>query len=122
FHVGKCEPLPFDAEAFDFSLCSSVLEYATDRSVRQFCVREMVRLVRKGSRLFFSVPNRLYLFEVHSRQWGWNYFPNRLGARIVDCSFWEVTTLAKPARLALYRTPLVQLFSPWSNFCVRKIS
>ncbi len=119
-HVKACEPLPFAEEYFDLSLCSSVIEYATENAVRMFCVREMVRLVAQRGFLFFSVPNRLYPFEIHTRKWGWNYFPKLLGARTVDSTFWEVRALARPDELRLHRTPIAQLFRPWSNFCVRK--
>jgi SAM-dependent methyltransferase len=114
------KPLPFTEGFFDFCLCSSVIEYATEKEIRTFCVREMVRLVAPCGGLFFSVPNRLYPFEIHTGKWGWNYFPKLLGARTVDSSFWEIRRLARPDVLKLYRTPRAQLFRPWSNFCVRK--
>lgn len=119
-HVTESQPLPFAEGFFDLCLCSSVIEYATEKAVRTFCVREMVRLVAKGGLLFFSVPNRLYPFEIHTGKWGWNYFPKQMGARTVDSSFWEVRRLARPDVLKLRRTPIVQLFRPWSNFCVQK--
>ena len=119
-HVTAGEALPFADGCFDFCLCSSVIEYAIEKPIRQFCVREMVRLVGPGRCLFFSVPNRFYPFEVHTGKWGWNYFPRMLGARTIDSSFWEVRSLARPDVLTLWRTPIVQLFRPWSNFCVRK--
>jgi len=119
-HVTPGEPLPFADGFFDFSLCSSVIEYATEKDVRQFCVREMVRLIAPGCCLFFSVPNRLYPFEIHTRKWGWNYFPQLLGAHTVGSTFWEVRNLAKPELLTLYRTPVARLFRPWSTFCLRK--
>ena len=119
-HVVAGEPLPFAEGVFDFCLCSSVIEYATETAIRTFCVREMVRLVAERGLLFFSVPNRLYPYEIHSGKWGWNYFPRLLGARTIDSSFWEVRRLARPDLLKLYRTPIAQLFRPWSNFCVRK--
>jgi SAM-dependent methyltransferase len=121
-HVAPGVPLPFEERFFDLSLCSSVIEYATEKTIRTFCVREMVRLVAPGGFLFFSVPNRLYPFEIHTGKWGWNYFPDLLGARTVDSSFWEIRKLARPDVLELYCTPLVQLFRPWSNFCLRKPS
>ena len=115
-HVNAGEPLPFAEGFFDFCLCSSVIEYATEKAIRTFCVREMVRLVAPRGFLFFSVPNRLYPYEVHSGKWGWNYFPRLLGARTIDSSFWEVRKLARPDSLKLHRTPIAQLFRPWSNF------
>ena len=121
FHlVGEGAPLPLANNSFDFSLCSSVLEYCVELPIRQFCIGEMVRLVRPDGLLFFSMPNRIYPFEIHTRKWGWNYFPKWLNAPTVDCTFWEVRKLARPAVLKLHRTPLVQLVRPWSNFCVKK--
>jgi ubiquinone/menaquinone biosynthesis C-methylase UbiE len=120
FHcVGENQRLPFADNSFDFSVCSSVLEYALG-AARRFCVQEMVRLVAPQGLLFFSVPNGLYPFEIHTMKWGWNYFPEWLQARTVDSSFWEVRRLARPTVLKLYRTSIVQLFRPWSNFCVMK--
>jgi SAM-dependent methyltransferase len=120
-HVEAGRPLPFPDNSFDYCQCSSVLEYATDEEVRRFCVQEMARLVKPGGLLFVSVPNRLYPFEIHTRKWGWNYFPARLRARIVDSSYWEVRRLARPVVLAPHRTPLSQFFTPWSNFCLKKL-
>lgn len=109
FHrVEEGAPLPFDDSSFDFCQCSSVLEYCVDPDVRTFCIQEMVRLVSPQSLLFFSVPNRLYPFEIHTGKWGWNYFPKWFDARTVDSSFWEVRKLALPNILKLYRTPLTQ--------------
>jgi SAM-dependent methyltransferase len=121
-HVEENGRLPFPDESFDFCLCSSVIEYVIETEARQFCVQEMVRLVATGGLLFFSVPNRLYPFEVHTGKWGWNYFPKLLKARTVDSTFWEVRRLARPTRLQLRPTPIAQLFRPWSNFCVQKLS
>ena len=121
-HVEESRRLPFPDGSFDFSLCSSVIEYAVDMDVRRFCVQEMMRLVSPGGLLFFSVPNRLYPFEVHSRKWGWNYFPKLLKARTVDSTAWEVRRLARPTRLRLQSTPIAQFFRPWSNFCFQKLN
>jgi len=123
FHcVVPGEPLPFPDAWFDFCQCSSVLEYVVDTDARRFCIREMARLLRHQGLLFCSVPNRLYPFEIHTRKWGWNYFPNALSAQIVDCTAWEVQRLARPLRLKMHRTPVLELFRPWSNFCLRRDS
>jgi SAM-dependent methyltransferase len=119
-HVAPGERLPFPDGSFDFCQCSSVLEYCVEPGVRQFCVREMLRLLRPGGLLFVSVPNRLYPFEIHTGKWGWNYFPGKFNAPIVDSTYWEIRKLARPFRVRLYRTPLARLFRPWSNFCVEK--
>jgi SAM-dependent methyltransferase len=121
FHsIAPGEPLPFDSATFDFCQCSSVLEYVVDKEIRKFCVREMTRLLRPGGLLFCSVPNRLYPLEIHTRKWGWNYFPKLLRAQTVDCTVWEVKRLARPSILKLHRTPMLDLFRPWSNFCLRR--
>ena len=121
FHcVSPDEPLPFPDASFDFCQCSSVLEYVVDKDTRRFCVREMARLLRRGGLLFCSVPNRLYPFEIHTRKWGWNYFPQLLRAQTVDCTAWEVKRLARPFILKLHYTPVLELFRPWSNFCLRR--
>jgi SAM-dependent methyltransferase len=123
FHFVKpCEPLRLPPGSFDLSLCSSVLEYAIELDVRRFCVQEMTRMVTPHGFLFFSVPNRLYPFEIHTGKWGWNYFPKWLNAHTVDSSAWEVKKLARPAVLKLYRTPVSQYFRPWSSFCLRRES
>ena len=120
-HLEENRKLPLPEESFDFCLCSSVIEYVIEAQARRFCIQEMVRLVSPGGLLFFSVPNRLYPFEVHSRKWGWNYFPKLLKARTVDSTFWEVRRLARPTRLRLRPTPILQFLRPWSNFCVQKL-
>jgi SAM-dependent methyltransferase len=121
-HVEPSTALPFEPGRFDLSVCSSVLEYAIPEPIRRFCVQEMLRMVRPEGLLFFSVPNRLYPLEIHTRKLGWNYFPNLLGARTIDSSFWEVRSLARPSQVTLYQTRLRNLFTPWSNFCVKKLT
>jgi len=121
-HVRPGEPLPFEEGTFDLCQCSSVVEYAVDREVRRFCVREMARSIRRGGLLFCSVPNRLYPFEIHTRKWGWNQFPTLLHAHTVDATAWEVRRLARPFVLRLHRTPLIEYVRPWSNFCLRRES
>jgi ubiquinone/menaquinone biosynthesis C-methylase UbiE len=120
-HVQADQPLPFHDEYFDLSVCSSVIEYVTETKARKFCIQEMARLVKSEGLLFFSVPNRLYPFEIHTRKWGWNWFPKLLKARTVDCTFWEVRRLARPAVLKLQPTSIAQFLRPWSNFCVQKV-
>jgi len=113
--------LAFWGNDFDLCICSSVLEYVTDPAARRFCVQEMVRLVKPGGLLFFSMPNRLYPFEIHTRKWGWNWFPRLMNARTLDCTWMEVEWLARPAKLSLYWTPVMQLLRHWSNFCLKKM-
>jgi SAM-dependent methyltransferase len=119
-YIPADQPLPLQDGAFDFCLCSSVLEYAVDVDVRRFCIHEMARLMRPQGLLFCSVPNRLYPFEIHTFKWGWNHFPKLLHAHTVDCTAWEVKRLARPWNLSLHRTPWMELVRPWSNFCLRR--
>jgi ubiquinone/menaquinone biosynthesis C-methylase UbiE len=114
------QPLPFPDESFDLCLCSSVIEYVVDPAARKFCVQEMARLLAPGGALFISVPNRIYPFEIHTMKWGWNYFPKLLRASIVDSTAFEIKNLALPWVLKLHRTPMIQLVTPWSNFCLRR--
>lgn len=118
--LGEGQELPVPNNRFDLCVCCSVLEYVTDPGVRKFCVQEMVRAITPGGLLFITVPNRLYPVEIHSRRLGWNYFPTLLKARIVGASAWEVKRLARPHSLRLHRTPPLQLFRPWTNFCLKK--
>jgi ubiquinone/menaquinone biosynthesis C-methylase UbiE len=120
--VAPGQSLPFPDASFDACQCSSVLEYVVDADARRFCVHEMARLLRRGGLVFCSVPNRLYPLEIHTRKWGWNYFPKLLHAQIVDCTAWEVQRLARPLVLRMHQTPLIELFRPWSNFCLRRES
>lgn len=116
------QALPVSSDAFDLCICCSVLEYVADPVIRKLCVQEMARVIKPEGLLFMTVPNRLYPVELHSRKLGWNYFPRMLKARIVGSSVWEIKSLARPHVLAPYRTPLFQRFTPWTNFCLKKVS
>jgi len=118
--IGEGHALPVASDGFDLCICCSVLEYVTDPRARKACVQEMARVIKPGGRLFMSVPNRLYPVEIHSRKWGWNYFPRLMKARIVGSDAWEIRRLARPHVLKLHRTPISQLFTPWTNFCLEK--
>lgn len=118
--IGEGEHLPVPSDQFDLCMCCSVLEYVVDTKVRQQCVQEMGRVLAPQGRLFMSVPNRLYPVEIHSRKFGWNWFPKLMKASIVGSDVWEVQHLARPHLLKLYHTPWVQLFTPWTNFCLKK--
>lgn len=115
------QELPVPSNAFELCICCSVLEYVNDPAVRKLCVREMARIIKPGGLLFMTVPNRLYPVELHSHKVGWNYFPRLLKARIVGSSVWEIRALASPDHLNPYRTPLPQMFTPWTNFCLEKV-
>lgn len=113
-------PLSEPDDRFDLCTCCSVLEYVTDMAVRKRCVQEMARVVAPGGSIFMSVPNRLYPIEIHSRKLGWNYFPRLLKARIVGSDAGQIKKLARPHAFKLYNTRFHQLFTPWTNFCLKK--
>ncbi len=118
--IGENDALPVPSGRFDLCMCCSVLEYVTDPGVRRHCVQEMVRVLAPGRMLFMTVPNRIYPVEIHKQKLGWNYFPKLLNATVVGSSVWEIKRLARPHVLRLHRTPLFQLFAPWTNFCLKK--
>lgn len=119
--IGEGQALPASSDQFDLCVCCSVLEYVTDPAVRRFCVQEMARVIAPGGLLFMTVPNRIYPVEIHKRKLGWNYFPKWLKAEAMGSTAWEVRSLARPHRLKLHRTPLLQLIKPWTNFCLKKV-
>lgn len=118
--IDEGQVLPVRDGSFDLCVCCSVLEYVTEPAARRQCVHEMARLVRPGGLLFMTVPNRLYPVEIHSRKLGWNYFPKQMDAYSVGSTAWEIKAMASPITMKLYRTPVLQLFSPWTNFCLRR--
>lgn len=67
---GVGEQLPFADETFDVVFSHEVLEHVVDD---RFCVREMVRVVRRQGRIVIFVPNRLYPFETHGVFWRGSY-------------------------------------------------
>lgn len=119
-YLEEGQALPAATGQCDLCTCFSVLEYVVDPQLRKRAVQELARIAAPGGVLFFAVPNRLYPFEIHSRKFGWNYFPQLLGARMVGSHAWEVQKLARPYELRLYRTPAHQLFTPWTNFGLKK--
>jgi 2-polyprenyl-3-methyl-5-hydroxy-6-metoxy-1,4-benzoquinol methylase len=67
------EALPFPSGQFDRVVAESVLEHLSDQ--RQ-SVREIVRVMRPGGRLFLSTPNRLSIGpDPHLGIWGGGYLP-----------------------------------------------
>lgn len=116
------QALPAPSSQCDLCTCYSVLEYVTDPDIRKRCVQEMVRVLAPGGLLFVTVPNRLYPFEIHSRKFGWNYFPKLLGARMVGSHVWEIKNLADPYVLRLRRSSRLRLFTPWTDFGLERIA
>jgi ubiquinone/menaquinone biosynthesis C-methylase UbiE len=118
--IDEGSALSMPDDRFDLCTCCSVLEYITAPDVRKRCVQEMARVVSRGGLIFVTVPNRISPIEIHTGKWGWNYFPSLFDAHIVGSTAWEVAKLARPHLLKLHRTPLLQLFTPWTSFCLKK--
>lgn len=57
-HVETIESLPFENDAFDGILCSSVIEYVEKPSC---CLAEMYRALKPGGLLLLTAPNRFSL-------------------------------------------------------------
>ena len=58
----RAEALPFRAASFDVVYCYSTLEHVADAAR---AVREMVRVLKPGGRLYVHTPNRWACFEGH---------------------------------------------------------
>jgi SAM-dependent methyltransferase len=69
------EPLPFEDDYFDLTVCSSVLEYVTSRQARAELITELGRVTRPRGYVFISTPNPLRLKEHHSGRFLGDYFP-----------------------------------------------
>ena len=64
------EALPFPNEAFGTVLLHEVIEHFEDDTA---ALREAVRVIRPGGRIFIFAPNRLYPFETHGIYLGRRY-------------------------------------------------
>ncbi len=74
--------LPFEAGAFDFILCNSVLEYV-DLAVFPAVLAEIDRVLKPGGcLLILGTSNRLWPREIHSRRWLVNYLPKAIDRMI----------------------------------------
>ncbi len=60
--AAAAESLPFRSEAFDVAYCFSTLEHVADA---RHALAEMVRVLRRGGRLYLHTPDRRGCFETH---------------------------------------------------------
>lgn len=60
--IAAAEALPFQSETFDIVYCYSTLEHVDDA---RRALAEMVRVLRRGGRLYVHTPDRRSCFETH---------------------------------------------------------
>jgi ubiquinone/menaquinone biosynthesis C-methylase UbiE len=63
FVVANAELLPFQDGVGDIVFCNEMLEHVMSEQV---CISEINRVLKSNGTLLFSVPNRFYLFEMHT--------------------------------------------------------
>jgi hypothetical protein len=83
-------------------------------------VRPLGNVCGSGSSAPLLARKALHSWWNGNPKWHWNYFPKLLRAHTVDCTVWEVQKLARPWKLKLHNTALIQLFRPLSSFCLKK--
>lgn len=64
--IAVCEHLPYPDNFFDLILSHEVLEHVQDDGA---AAREIVRVLKPGSRAILFVPNRWHPFETHGHYW-----------------------------------------------------
>jgi SAM-dependent methyltransferase len=79
-HVPDTRRLPFEAGAFDWVSCNSVLEYIPDEALDDV-LRSADRALRRGGMLaILGTTNRLWPRDGHSKRWLVHYAPRWLDA------------------------------------------
>lgn len=66
---------PFDDNSFDIGWSNAVIEHVGDENAQVFFLKELNRVCRK---LYFTTPNRYFLFEVHTRLPFVHWFPKKI--------------------------------------------
>lgn len=71
-HQGVAESLPWEDGAFDIVLCSTVLEHV---QCVERAMAEMVRVCKKGGRVFMALPDYRYPYEDHYKMFMPTFLP-----------------------------------------------
>ena len=125
---GAGEQLPLPDDHFDMVLSHEVFEHVRDD---QFCIQEIIRVLKPGGRLVLFVPNRGYPFETHGIYWkgkyrfgnifGVNYLPRRIRnklaphVRVYSRGDIEKLLLGQPVRVLERRI----IFGAYDNIIAR---
>ncbi|HEU6438344.1 MAG TPA: class I SAM-dependent methyltransferase [Nitratidesulfovibrio sp.] len=72
---GVSEHLPWEDAFFDVVICHTVLEHVSD--IRR-SVQEMIRVCRKGGRVFFHLPDYRFPWEGHYKMWLPTFLPRQM--------------------------------------------
>lgn len=134
------QPLPVESEAFELTVCVSVLEFIPTWEARRKFVDELKRVTRPGGWIYLSTPSPFRLFEVHGQRFlgdfrrhaehPWACTPRQLGEMFAG---WERAPLkAHLADQAMRKmgwpfgsvprfiANAIGLFLPWQKVLVRK--
>ncbi len=76
FVAGTGEDLPFLDESFDLVTMNQVIEHVHDQ---QGCLREAVRVLKRGGALYIACPNYLRFYEPHYKIFWLPLMPRFLG-------------------------------------------
>lgn len=63
------DPLPFDVDSFDLTLCVSVIEYLATPESRHVFARDLLRVTRPGGTVCLVTPNPFRLQDYHTGRW-----------------------------------------------------
>lgn len=66
--IAPTGPLPFASEAFDLTVCVSVIEYLHAPAERQRLVSELERVTRSGGHVLLITPSPFRLRDYHARR------------------------------------------------------
>ncbi|MGQ0384078.1 MAG: class I SAM-dependent methyltransferase [Gammaproteobacteria bacterium] len=105
FAVGTATELPWDSESFDVCLLPELLEHVEDW---ESCLREAIRVLRRGGTIFLSTTNVLCPVQQEFALPGYSWYPAWLKRRIVRRS---LTTHRHWVNYAAF--PAFHWFSPY---------
>jgi ubiquinone/menaquinone biosynthesis C-methylase UbiE len=136
------QPLPFEDNHFDLTVCVSVLEFISSASARQTFAKDLQRVTKRNGCIFLATPKPLRLREHHSGRCLGNYrpkdgFPWASQSWQIRNVFMNCTRIPlhrhyrRMAKARLERTvgwlpaaiisPLIAWATPWQKFLLRKV-